>query len=366
MILIAILAVIIILFVISVVLFTRSARFGSLPKAQRLQKVTSSPNYREGQFQNLSPTPPLAEGASYATVMKEFFFGKDKRSKPLHTLPSVKTDLKNLSPAEDVFVWFGHSGYFMQIGGKRILVDPVLSGSASPVSFTTRSFKGSDIYSVDDLPTIDCVFITHDHWDHLDYDTVVSLVPRVAKIITSLGVGEHLERWGIENSKFVELDWWQDTSLPGGIKVTAAPSRHFSGRGFKRNQSLWSAFIFDAPGRKIFIGGDSGYDTHFIDIGQRFGPFEVAILECGQYNEYWKYIHMMPEETVQAAKDLHAKHLIPVHWAKFSLSLHSWDEPIIRAAKQAERDRVSLLTPMIGEKLSLSTPMSSVGWWENI
>lgn len=366
MIVIACLAAIIVFFIISVVLFIRSIRFGRLPTAGRRQKVTASPNYRDGQFQNVSHTPSLAGDVSYFKVMKEFFFNKSKQSKPLHILPSLKTDIKTINPSEDVFVWFGHSGYFMQVGGKKVVVDPVLSGAASPVSFTTRSFKGSDIYSVDDLPAIDCLFITHDHWDHLDYKTVTSLAPRVTTIVTSLGVGEHLERWGIDKSKIVELDWWQATQLPGGIGITATPARHFSGRGFKRNQTMWSSFVFDAPGRKIFIGGDSGYDSHFVDIGQRFGPFDVAILECGQYNEYWKYIHMMPEETVQAARDLHAKHLIPVHWAKFSLSLHSWDEPIIRAAKQAEKDRISLLTPMIGEKLSLSTPMSTVRWWENV
>lgn len=366
MIIVAFIAAFVILFIVAAILFTRTAKFGRLPSGKRLARVTGSSNYRDGKFQNLAHTPDIAEGVSYFTVMKDFLFNKSKKARPLHILPSVKTDLKSLDRDEDIFVWFGHSGYFMQVGGKRIVVDPVLSGAASPVAFTTRSFKGSDIYSVDDLPAIDYLFITHDHWDHLDYQTVISLEPRVTTIVTSLGVGEHLERWGIDKSKIVELDWWQGTQLPDEIKVTATPARHFSGRGLKRNQSIWSGFVFRAPGRKIFIGGDSGYDNHFMEIGERFGPFDIVILECGQYNEYWKYIHMMPEETVRAAKELHAAYLIPVHWGKFSLALHSWDEPIIRAAKHAEQEHVTLLTPMIGEKLNLTAPAATARWWEGL
>jgi L-ascorbate metabolism protein UlaG (beta-lactamase superfamily) len=195
----------------------------------------------------------------------------------------------------------------MQIDGKRFLVDPVLNGSASPVKFTTRSFKGSDVYTTGAIPDIDYVFITHDHWDHLDHDTITQLKPKIKKIITGLGVGEHLERWGFEKGAIIERDWNEKIVLEDGFVVNTAPARHFSGRGFKRNGSLWMSFILQTPTMKIYIGGDSGYDTHFIEIGNKFGPFDLAVLENGQYDKNWKYIHMMPEEVVQAAEDLRAK-----------------------------------------------------------
>jgi L-ascorbate metabolism protein UlaG (beta-lactamase superfamily) len=296
--------------------------------------------------------------------MKDFFFKKSRRGKPATILPSKKTDLRKLDPLNNVMVWFGHSSYFLQVDGKKILVDPVLSGNASPVKFTTRSFTGSDIYSVEDLPYIDYLFITHDHWDHLDHDTVVKLKPKTGKVITGLGVGAHLERWGYESHNIIERDWNKEVFLDTGFKVDTAPARHFSGRGFKRNRSLWSSFILATPTMKIFIGGDSGYDEHFKWIGDKYGPFDLAILENGQYNKSWKYIHMMPEETVQAAEDLKAKRLFPVHWGKFSLATHDWDDPIIRIAKEARRKNMPLLHPMIGEQVILSTiNSSSIEWW---
>jgi L-ascorbate metabolism protein UlaG (beta-lactamase superfamily) len=356
---------IIVFFILTVMVFMSGARFGRKPSGNRLQRIGSSANFRDGQFQNISFTPSLAEGVSYGKVMREFFFGKSKMAKPPFRLPSQKVDLRSLPLEQDVFVWFGHSGYYMQVSGKRILVDPVLSGAASPVSFTTRAFPGSDAYTVTDLPDIDYLFITHDHWDHLDYKTIMELHPRVQHIVTSLGTGEHFQRWNIPVTKVTELDWWESMTL-GDIHITATPSRHFSGRGFKRNQAIWNSFVLQAPTKKIFIGGDSGYDNHFTEIGEKFGPFDIAILECGQYNEYWKYIHMMPEETVQAAIDVKAHYLVPVHWGKFSLSLHPWDEPIIRASRQAEKVGMPLITPLIGQPVDLSNPGTFPKWWEQV
>ncbi len=314
--------IVILVLIVAVILFMQQPQFGKASSGDRLERIKSSPNYRNGKFQNLSYTPDLKEGVSYYTVMKEFFFGKSKRSIPGGILPSAKTNLHALHPDKDVMVWFGHSSYFLQIDGKKILVDPVLSGSASPVKFTTRSFKGSDIFTADDIPAIDYLFITHDHWDHLDYKTIIQLKTKIKKIITGLGTGAHLERWGFDKSIIIEKDWNEEVVLDPGFTVNTTTARHFSGRGFKRNSALWMSFVLTTPGKRIFLGGDSGYDKHFKEIGNQFGPFDLAILECGQYNEYWKYIHMMPEEAVQATIDLNAKVLIPVHWSKFSLALH--------------------------------------------
>jgi L-ascorbate metabolism protein UlaG (beta-lactamase superfamily) len=334
--------------------FTHQPSFGQAPSGQRLELIKRSPNYRDGQFQNLSPTPALTEGVSYFGVLKEFFFTKKYRVKPTGPLPSKKTDLLSLSPEENVLVWFGHSSYYLQVDGKKILVDPVFSGNASPVSFTTRSFPGTDIYTTDDMPEIDYLFISHDHWDHADHQTLVKMRRKVKTVITGLGVGAHLERWGYNPDCIREKDWNEEVSLGDGFTVHTAPARHFSGRSFKRNGSLWLSFVLLTPGFRLYLGGDSGYDTHFKTIGERFGPFDLAILEDGQYDKSWKYIHMMPEEVVQAAEDLRARKLMPVHWSKFALANHAWDDPIIRITKEAERKHMTLLTPMIGEKSELA------------
>jgi L-ascorbate metabolism protein UlaG (beta-lactamase superfamily) len=350
----------------SLFLFINRAPFGAQASGESLKKIHRSPHYRHGQFQNLSNTPSLAEGTSFFGVLKEFYFGQSKQKIPPFTLPSKKTDLLNLDPYKNILVWFGHSSYFMQIDGKKMLVDPVFSGNASPLSFTTKSFKGSDIYKVSDLPEIDYLFISHDHWDHLDYKTILQLKPKVSKIITGLGVAAHLEFWGFDKNGIEEMDWNEQVFLDEGFNVHTVPARHFAGRGFKKNGSLWMSFVFTTPTKKIFIGGDSGYDRHFTEIGKQFGPFDLAILEDGQYNKYWKYIHMMPEETVQAAIDLHAKKLLPVHWAKFSLSVHAWNEPIIRIKKEATDRDLQLLHPMIGESVDLDNDQPFSTWWEGI
>jgi L-ascorbate metabolism protein UlaG (beta-lactamase superfamily) len=299
--------------------------------------------------------------------MKEFIFGKSKRNKPDQVIPSKKTDLLSLSPDKNVLVWFGHSSYFMQIDGRKILVDPVFSGAASPVKFTTNSFEGTDVYTPEEFPEIDYLFISHDHWDHLDYETMVKMRPQIKKVITGLGTGAHLEQWGFDKNSFIEKDWNEQIPLDSGFSVTILPARHFAGRGFKRNKALWVSFAFKTPTMNIYIGGDSGYDTHFAKIGETYGPFDLALLECGQYDKSWKYIHMMPEEVVTAAQELKAKRLMPVHWAKFSLGNHAWDEPILRVTAAAKQHAIPLLTPMIGEEVNLKdTTTVFPAWWETV
>ncbi|MXN92661.1 MBL fold metallo-hydrolase [Flavobacterium sp. Sd200] len=359
--------IVLVVIAVSVTLFLYHPKFGRKPGAGRLSKIQQASNYKDGQFQNEHFTPDLAEGATYYKVFTKFFFGKSKTNAPKNPLPSVKTDLKNLNPNENILVWFGHSSYFIQADGKTMLVDPVFSGSASPISFTTKAFAGSDAYTTDDLPEIDYLFITHDHWDHLDYETVLKLKTKVKKVITGLGTGEHLERWGYDPKIIKEGNWHDELVLDNGFVVNITPGRHFSGRGLKRNTALWVSFVLQTPSFKMFLGGDSGYDTHFKAIGNAFGPFDLALLECGQYNEYWKYIHMMPEEVVTAAQDLKAQNLMPVHWAKFSLSVHSWDEPIKRVTKEAEKQNMPTTTPMIGEKVNLNAIGKKYDhWWEGL
>jgi L-ascorbate metabolism protein UlaG (beta-lactamase superfamily) len=346
-------------------LFMQTAVFGARPSGKRLQQIESSPNYKNSAFQNESLTPLQAENFSFVSTLRKYF-NSPSSTTPSSLLPFVRTDLKNLNGDAPQLLWFGHSSYFIMINGKNILVDPVFSGNAAPVSFFTSNFKGSNVYSADDFPELDVVLITHDHYDHLDYKTILALKSKTKLFCTSLGVGAHLERWGISPEKIVELDWWEGNAVAEGIELTAAPARHFSGRDLARYKSLWSSFILKTSDHTLYLGGDSGYDNHFKQIGEKFGPFDLALLECGQYNQDWPYIHMTPEQTVQASIDLNATVLMPIHWGKFKLSLHSWKEPIERVAVAAEQNQVRLTTPLIGESISIGNHYPSLKWWENI
>lgn len=336
---------------------------GKLPSGKYLQQLKRSANYKEGAFQNLSPTPMKPEDVSYWKMMREFF-KKHPETVPAGKLPFVKTDLKKLNSSEPVIVWFGHSSYFIRIENKNFLIDPVFSGNAAPLSFMVKAFPGSNEYTAEDMPLIDYLILTHDHYDHLDFKTIRQLRKKVNKIFCSLGISSHLKYWGVEEAKIIEMDWWQSEQLEENIKLTAAPARHFSGRGIRRGQSLWSSFILKTSAYNLYLGGDSGYDSHFKEIGDKFGPFHIAILEAGQYNTMWPLIHMMPEETVQAAVDLKAKKLLPVHWGKFRLGMHAWNEPIKRVLAKAKELGVSVATPKIGEALPLTTQFPENNWWD--
>lgn len=357
----------VILALIAVYVIITHPKFGKLPSGDRLERIKKSPNYKNGSFQNQSHTPVMAEDVSYFSVGKEFIFGKKDRVSPFDEIPSVKNDLLNLDSSKDVLVWFGHSSYFMQIDGKKILVDPVFSGHASPFSFSIKAFNGTDQYDVDDIPEIDYLFITHDHWDHLDYETITKLKSKVGTVICGLGTGEHLEYWGYNVDKIIELDWNEQSELDSGFVVHSVPARHFSGRGFKRNQALWTSFVFQTPTMKIFIGGDGGYDKHFKEIGNRFDSIDLAILENGQHNKNWRYIHLMPNEISQAFLDLKAKQLFSVHNSKFALARHPWDKPLIEVKTLSKELNIPLMHPMIGEQVNLKDSTQQFSeWWKNL
>jgi L-ascorbate metabolism protein UlaG (beta-lactamase superfamily) len=344
--------------------FMQHPMFGKKSAGERLERIKRSPNYKKDAFENKSFTPMLTGDASYYKMMKQFFFEKRERVAPAGIIPSVKTDLLNLDVSKDVLVWFGHSSYFMQVDGKRILVDPVLSGHASPFSFMTKAFAGSDIYTTEDIPTIDYLFITHDHWDHLDYKALKKLKPKIKQVICSLGTGAHLEYWGYDKNIITEMDWDETISPADDFIVHSITARHFSGRTFTRNKAIWTAFVLQLPTLRILIGGDGGYDTHFVETGNKYGPFDLAILENGQYDSKWRYIHFMPGENLQAAKELGAKRVFPVHNSKFALGNHHWDEPLIKITEINKDFNIPLVTPMIGEEVNLrdETQVFS-NWW---
>jgi len=336
---------------------------GRNPSGKHLEALKQSPNYKKEGFENFSETPMILQDSSYYEILKKYF-KKNHEAKPTSTLPSIKIDLKNLQTSSPVIIWFGHSSYFIRIQNKNILVDPVFSGNASPVSFIAKSFEGSDIYTPDDFPEIDYLVLTHDHYDHLDYKTIRKLTSKIKNIFCSLGMSSHLIYWGFDEKIITEMDWWQTNKLDDDLYLTAAPARHFSGRGIKRFKTLWSSFILKTSSHNLYLGGDSGYDTHFKEIGEKYGPFDIAILESGQYNAAWPLIHMMPEETVQAAVDLKARLLLPVHWGKFALAIHAWNEPVKRVLGKAKELNIKVTTPMIGEPVILGESYPDKNWWD--
>jgi L-ascorbate metabolism protein UlaG (beta-lactamase superfamily) len=350
------------------ILFNTQEKFGKTAKGKHLEKIKNSRYFKNGQFHNMTHTPNLAPDASIMDAIFDIIFGRSNRNKPTDIIPTQKTDLKNIPIAENIIVWFGHSSYFLQLDGKRFLVDPVLCGSASPFPFSIKSYKGTDIYSAEELPEIDFLIITHDHWDHLDFQTVKKLKSKIKKVITGLGNAAHLEYWGFSSEQILEHDWNETSNLGNDFFITSKTSRHFSGRGlFDRKKTLWSSFILQTPNKKLFLGGDSGYDTHFEEIGNENGPFDLAILECGQYNKLWKHLHMHPEEVLQAAQDLKAKALMPVHWGKFSLSNHAWDEPIKKITELCKSYNFPIVSPLIGQAVNLNNPeLPHKEWWLEI
>ncbi|TDW48913.1 L-ascorbate metabolism protein UlaG (beta-lactamase superfamily) [Flavobacterium sp. 270] len=354
-----------ILIFLVVYLFLQDPRFGKAPAGERLAKIQKSPNYKNGKFENIHFTPQLTEGYSMPGVLYEFLFKKKPNRIPVNPIPSIKTDLLNLSVDQDILVWFGHSSYYFQIEGKRFLVDPVFSGNASPIAGTTKSFKGSDIYDVEDLPEIDYLLITHDHYDHLDYKTILKLKPKTKQVVCGLGVGAHFEFWGFSPEIIIEKDWNEKVELDQNITLFTAPTRHFAGRGFNRNNTLWLSYILQTPTFKMYLGGDSGYDTHFAEIGQKYGPFDLALIDNGQYDVKWKYIHNLPEDVIQEAKELKTKRLFPVHSSKFALANHPWDEPLKRITELNEKEEnpISIITPMIGELVGLRNENQQFKRW---
>lgn len=353
------------LLVVSGCLYLGHEKFGRLPEGKRLERISRSPNYENGTFRNRVPIEHIVEGGIGISGMLKFLFRDGDSLKPSGQLPVVKTDLRSLDPDADVVIWLGHSSYFVQLGGKSILIDPVFSDHASPVFFSTRAFEGSNLYTAADMPPIDYLLISHDHWDHLDHATVTSLLPKVRHVVTGLGVGEHFARWGFPEDKVHELDWDDELRLEDGLSIHVLTARHFSGRLFDRNRTLWVSFALETPSRRVFYSGDSGYGPHFKEIGERFGGFDLVMLDSGQYNEAWKYVHMMPEQAARAAEDLQAEAAMPSHAGRFSIAYHAWDDPFQRFAKASEGRSYRLVTPRIGETVDLENRRQAfANWWE--
>jgi L-ascorbate metabolism protein UlaG (beta-lactamase superfamily) len=339
--------------------------FGQSPDKERQQRLAQSPHYQDGKFVNLVETPVMLPDASYWKLLREQFSRGDNRV-PVRPLPALKRDLSQASPGQELsLTWFGHSTILVQLAGKNILIDPIFSQRASPFQFVgPKNFPGTDVYTAADFPAIDFLLISHDHFDHLDHHTIVELAPRVGLFYVPLGVGAHLEKWGVARHKIRELDWWQEVQLAPGLLLAATPARHFSGRGLSRNETLWASYVLKSNSQAVYLSGDSGYGPHFKAIGEKYGPFDVTLMECGQYNGYWPNIHMMPEETALAHLDLKGKVLIPIHWGKFKLALHAWTEPVERLTVKTRELGIKTIMPLLGEQILPTSHPAPVPWWQ--
>lgn len=348
-------------------LYLQQPKFGTLPEGPRLERMKSSPNYVDGQFQNLVPTPPLIEGRSLPAIWWEYLFTKKERLVPADSIPTIKTDLINLDKDKDVVIWLGHSSYFMQLGGKRILIDPVFTSYASPVSFLNKAFEGTNQYTAEDMPEIDYLLISHDHWDHLDYPTITALKPKIKNVVCGLGVGSYFEQWGFEEKIIYEADWFTTLKFEDDLTIHVLPTHHFSGRLLRRNKTLWAGFALVTPERRLFYSGDGGYGPHIKKIGEMFNGFDLVIMENGQYDKSWPYIHMMPEEVAQATEELKGKALLPGHAGKFAIANHPWDDPFKRITAASQNKSYRLMTPMIGESVELENQQQVFShWWERV
>lgn len=333
----------------------------NLRGAERLA-LDSLPNHAYGRFFNEDNPHALPQRINWFTVWKQ---GRSQPAsvRPADAIPSVRTSLQPAAFSKPTVVWFGHSSFLLFWNGKTILVDPVFNDYAGPLPGTVKAFPGSTPYSLEDLPSIDVLLISHDHYDHLDYTTVKALQSRVKQVIVPAGVGAHFRYWGYPREKITELAWHRSVQLDERFFITATPAFHRSNRGFAQNQTLWASYVLRDSGTRIYYSGDSGYGLHFKAIGTQYGPFDLALLECGQYNRQWPNSHMLPEQTARAAIDLNAQLLLPVHWARFKEAFHPWNEPVQRLLKAADSLALPVTVPLIGEPYTLGEPARRTAWW---
>lgn len=329
----------------------------------------SQSKYWDGdKFQNLEETTLSFDLHKLPEFFRKQMCEKEDRE-PNSPLPIFPFDeAAFLSESEKVkFIWYGHAVILMRLSGKTIMIDPMMGPNAAPISpVSVKRFSEGTLDIIDDLPEIDVLMMTHDHYDHLDMDSIIRLIPKVKAYHVALGVKRHLVRWGVDPTKIVEYDWWQQQEVHD-IQITYTPTRHFSGRGLTdRAKSLWGGWVLKTEIESIYFSGDGGYGDHFKEVGERLGPFDLGIMECGQYNDNWYMIHMNPEESIQAAIDAKVQVAMPFHWAGFALAQHTWYGPADRFYAAAAEHGVRHFSPRLGELVDDFDHYPTYKWWEEI
>ena len=342
-------------------------QFGGRLNKQLTERYSRSAYWSKGAFQNLQTTTMNIGFKDAPGLLKQQFNGRKARA-PKADIPIIPLDKEAFEKetTEPKFIWYGHSVLLIRMAGKNILIDPMFGPDASPIGpITTKRFSNNSLEIIDQLPEIDLLLQTHDHYDHLDYKSIMKLQGKVKNYWVGLGIGRHLEQWGVKSDMIKEFDWWDEASFEE-LNITYTPSRHFSGRGTSdRAKSLWGGWAIISKEHKLYWSGDGGYGEHFKEIGEKLGPFDIGFMECGQYNELWHQIHMYPEESVWAAIDAGCSVAMPVHWGGFTLALHHWQEPVSRFIKEAKEKNLEFLTPEIGEISILGNYKKPENWWLN-
>ncbi len=326
--------------------------------------VAGSPQWSEGRFHNTLPTPSVPPPNARRGLLRQWHDDRHV-GLPAQPIPLARPEIP-AQAGELAVTWFGHSSALLEVDGARVLVDPVWAHrvSPSPVFGPTRLHEPP--VPLETLPRVDAVLVSHDHYDHLDLPTVRALVEQQdAPFVVPLGVGVHLRHWGVPEDRVVELDW-DGAATVGDLTITCTEARHFSGRYLTRDTTLWSSWVVAGPRHRVFFGGDTGYTPAFAGIGARLGPFDLALLPVGAYNEAWRTIHMDPEEAVRAHGDLGGQVLLPIHWATFNLAFHRWAEPVQRLLVAAERSDVQVVVPRPGQRVDVLAPPPLEDWWSDV
>ncbi|HSN70950.1 MAG TPA: MBL fold metallo-hydrolase [Steroidobacteraceae bacterium] len=344
--------------------------FGSRPQGERLERMRASPRWIGGTFRNVQPIPAgLRDPSARMPTIGEFIYGGERRvpNAPLPAVNPLETWARR--PGSGLrATWLGHSTVLIEIDGLRVLTDPVWGPRASPSSFAgPKRFQPVPV-RLRAMPPVDLVIVTHDHYDHLDYPTIKVLARSGVPFVTSLGVGAHLEAWGVPPARITELDWWESFRLPdSGVRVTAAPSQHFSGRGLKdRNATLWSSMVIETERHSVFFSGDTGLTQEYRSIHEHFGRFDLVMLEVGAYHPAWGDIHLGPENALNALELLGGGAFLPIHWGTFSLAMHAWDEPAETLYELGSRSGTQLVMPRLGEPVEPEHTERVVPWWREV
>ena len=329
---------------------------------KRFEKLS---NFENGKFTNRKNVPEKLSFSKFMTLGYAFFTTKVVNGTPTTPLAINRINPSLLANFEGTrLFWFGHSAFLLQHKKLNILIDPMMGNVPAPLSFLgSERFTETLPIQPEELPEIDYVIFSHDHYDHLDYETILTIKDKVKRFIVPLGIGNHLMRWGVEETNITELNWWSAETFDN-VNFICTPSQHFSGRKFSNGkETLWSSWVIQSDELSLYFSGDSGYDIHFKQIGDTYGPFDLALLECGQYNPLWSDIHMFPKQTVQAGIDLGAQKIIPIHWGAFKLAMHPWNEPAIEVFTEAKRRNRRIEIPKIGQEITIDTSQNEVEMW---